>query len=48
MLKERDYFACMAMQALLPRIGQVAGYNEKALVKDAYTIADLMILESKK
>jgi hypothetical protein len=48
MLKERDQLAAMAMQALLPRIGQVPGYDEKSMVKDAYTIADLMILESKK
>ena len=47
-IKERDYLAAMAMQVLLSRVGVVPNYDEKAVVKDAYTVADLMILESKK
>jgi hypothetical protein len=47
-IKERDYIATMAMQVLLAKVGQVPGYDEKAVVKDSYTIADMMILESKK
>jgi len=47
-IKERDYIAITAMQVLLGRVGVVPGYDEKAVVKDAYTMADLMILESKK
>jgi hypothetical protein len=47
-IKLRDYIAIKAMQVLLERVGQVPSYDEKAVVKDAYTMADLMILESAK
>lgn len=47
-IKERDYIATVAMQVLLGRVGVVPGYDERSAVKDAYTMADLMILESKK
>lgn len=47
-IKERDYIAVAAIQVLLQRVGQVQGYDERAVVKDSYTMADLMILESKK
>lgn len=47
-IKERDYIATQAMNVLLGRVGVVPGYDERAVVKDAYTVADLMILESKK
>lgn len=47
-IKLRDYIAMTAMQVLLSRIGIIPGYDEKSVVKDAYTMADLMILESNK
>lgn len=47
-MKERDHIAVEAMKILLNHIGKVPGYDEKAVAKDAYHIADLMILESKK
>ena len=47
-IKLRDYIAIKAMQVLLDRVGHVPGYDEKSAVKDAYTMADLMILEGAK
>ena len=47
-IKLRDYIATQAMVVLLGRVGLVPKYDEKAAVKDAYTMADLMILESNK
>jgi hypothetical protein len=47
-MKARDYIAATAMQVLLQRVGIIPGYDEKSVVKDAYTMADLMILESSK
>lgn len=47
-IKLRDYIATQAMQVLLQRVGIVPGYDEKSVVKDAYTMADLMVLESSK
>jgi hypothetical protein len=47
-ISERNYLAAMAMQVLLQRVGVVSGYSERAAVKDAYTVADLMLVESKK
>lgn len=46
-IKRRDYFAAKAMQELLQRFDPDK-YPIAYIVKDAYAIADAMILESSK
>ena len=46
-IKLRDYIATAAMQILLEKF-EPSQYNINHIVKDAYTIADAMILEAAK
>jgi len=46
-IKLRDYIATQAMQVLLEKF-EPTHYGIDAIVKDAYTIADKMILEAAK
>ena len=46
-IKLRDFIASQAMQALLPKF-EPDKYNLTHIVKDAYAIADAMILEANK
>lgn len=45
-IKLRDYIATQAMQVLLEKFSAV--YTINHIVKDAYAVADAMILESAK
>jgi hypothetical protein len=46
-IKPRDFIASQAMQVLLEKFDPVK-YNITHIAKDAYAIADAMILESAK
>ena len=46
-ISRRDFFANQAMRVLLERF-EPAKYNINHIAKDAYAIADAMILESAK
>lgn len=46
-IKLRDYFAAKAMQVLLTKFNP-AQYTVPAISKDAYAVADAMIVESSK
>lgn len=46
-IKPRDYIATQALQILLDKFSP-PNYDVKHIVKDAYAIADAMILESAK
>lgn len=46
-IKPRDFIASQAMQVLLEKFDPVK-YNINHIAKDAYAIADAMILESAK
>jgi hypothetical protein len=44
----RDYFAAKAMQGMKASETEMVGYSVENLVKNAYIIADQMLLQRKK